>query len=51
MIHRAAPDFWVYYNALPIAVQALADRAFALLKTEVTPILTNWFVELARDNV
>jgi hypothetical protein len=32
--HRAAPDFWVRYNALPAALQALADKAFALLKTD-----------------
>lgn len=34
MIHRAAPDFWVCYRALPLPVQSQADRAFALLKTD-----------------
>ncbi len=34
MIHRAAPDFWVCYRALPLHVRALADKAFALLKTD-----------------
>jgi hypothetical protein len=32
--HRAAPDFWVSYRALPASVQALADKAFALLKAD-----------------
>ena len=34
MIHRAAPDFWAHYRALPLAVQSLADKAFGLLKTD-----------------
>ena len=34
MIHRAAPDFWNSYGALPASIQALADRAFALLKAD-----------------
>jgi hypothetical protein len=34
VIHRAAPDFWVCYHALPVAVQVLADKAFALLKAD-----------------
>ena len=34
MIHRAAPDFWACYGALPSPVQALADKAFSLLKTD-----------------
>ncbi len=34
MIHRAAPDFWVSYRALSPAAQALADKAFALLKAD-----------------
>ena len=34
MIHHAAADFWVAYRALPAEVQALADRAFALLKSD-----------------
>lgn len=33
MIHRAAPDFWACYRALPLPVQVLADRAFSLLRT------------------
>ncbi len=32
--HQAAPDFWIRYRALPADIRALADRAFALLKTE-----------------
>ncbi|MGA2267475.1 MAG: hypothetical protein ABSH44_03295 [Bryobacteraceae bacterium] len=34
MIHRASPDFWISYRALPLAVQKLADRAFAVLKAD-----------------
>lgn len=34
MIHRATPDFWARYRALPIQVQSLADKAFASLKTD-----------------
>jgi hypothetical protein len=34
VIHRAAPDFWVCYGALPLQVRALADKAFALLQTD-----------------
>ena len=34
MIHRAAPDFWACYRALPAAVRTLADKAFALLRTD-----------------
>ena len=34
MIHRATADFWVCYRALPLPVQSLADKAFALLKTD-----------------
>lgn len=34
MIHHAAPDFWSAYNSLPVSVQGLADRAFALLKSD-----------------
>lgn len=34
MIHQAAPDFWACYRALPLPVQALADRALALLRTD-----------------
>jgi hypothetical protein len=32
VIHRAAPDFWICYRALPLPIQSLADKAFALLK-------------------
>ncbi len=32
MIHRATPDFWVRYRALPPDVQILADKVFSLLK-------------------
>lgn len=34
MNHHAAPDFWTCYHRLPAEVQALADRRFALLKTD-----------------
>ncbi len=34
MIHRATPDFWTLYRALPAPVQSLADKAFALLKAD-----------------
>ena len=34
MIHRAAPDFWACYKNLPVEVQRLADRAFALLRDD-----------------
>jgi hypothetical protein len=30
--HHASPDFWACYRGLPAEVQALADKAFALLK-------------------
>ena len=32
MRHRATPDFWECYEALPIAIQRKADKAFAQLK-------------------
>ena len=34
MIHRAAPDYWNCYRALPANIQALADRAFVALKAD-----------------
>lgn len=34
MIHRAAPDFWARYKALPANLRRLADRSFALLKRD-----------------
>ena len=34
MIHYASPDFWVNYRALPAEVQSLADKSFALLKSD-----------------
>ncbi len=34
MIHHATPDFWGSYRSLPASIQALADRAFALLKAD-----------------
>jgi len=30
--HRATPDFWACYRALPGEVRALADKSFALLR-------------------
>jgi hypothetical protein len=32
--HYASPGFWSSYRALPKDVQVLADRCFALLKTD-----------------
>jgi hypothetical protein len=31
--HFADPDFWFHYRKLPGDVQALADKSFALLKS------------------
>ena len=33
MIHHASPDFWAGYHALPAEVQEIADKSFALLKS------------------
>lgn len=33
MTHFANPDFWAAYNALPPDIQSLADKNFALLKS------------------
>ena len=32
--HFATPDFWYHYRQLPAAVQALADKNFALLHAD-----------------
>jgi hypothetical protein len=32
--HYASPDFWASYHALPRGVQSLADKSFALLKSD-----------------
>ncbi len=34
MNHHASPDFWSCYRSLPAEVQALADKCFALLKSD-----------------
>jgi hypothetical protein len=34
VIHHTAPEFWNSYRALPASIRILADRAFALLKTD-----------------
>ncbi len=34
MNHHASPAFWACYRALPESVQALADKAFALLEAD-----------------
>ena len=34
MTHHASPAFWACYRTLPAAIQALADKAFVLLKTD-----------------
>ena len=35
MRHLASPRFWALYDALPADVQALADKNFALLKSDL----------------
>jgi hypothetical protein len=35
MRHFASPAFWERYERLPAAVQSLADKSFALLKTDL----------------
>jgi hypothetical protein len=32
--HYASPDFWKNYRSLPEAIQRLADKSFALLKSD-----------------
>ncbi len=34
MRHLASPRFWTLYAALPVDVRALADKNFALLKSD-----------------
>ena len=34
MNHYASPEFWARYRALPAEVQSLADKSFALLKSD-----------------
>ena len=34
MRHVASPAFWAAYDRLPVAVRALADRNYALLKAD-----------------
>lgn len=34
MRHRATPRFWAHYQALPESVQRLADRCYALLRSD-----------------
>lgn len=34
MNHHASPEFWDRYNTLPTAVQQLARRCFALMKSD-----------------
>ena len=34
MNYFASPDFWAAYRALPVEVQSLADKSFALLKSD-----------------
>ncbi len=34
MKHRASPRFWACYEALPLEVQLLADRAYEQLKAD-----------------
>jgi hypothetical protein len=32
--HFASPEFWLHYRQLPEDIQELADKSFALLKTD-----------------
>ena len=34
MKHRANPKFWRFYGELPVEIQKLADRNFAILKQD-----------------
>ena len=34
MKHHASPAFWTQYRALPDSVRELADKSFALLKSD-----------------
>ena len=34
MNHYASPEFWACYRALPAEVQSLADKSFALLRSD-----------------
>ncbi len=34
MKHHASPAFWTQYHALPESVRELADKSFALLKSD-----------------
>jgi hypothetical protein len=34
LIHSASPEFWDAYRALPSEIRALADKSFALLKSD-----------------
>ncbi len=36
MNHFASPDFWKCYHALPANIRELADKNFALLRTDPT---------------
>ena len=33
MNHYASPEFWACYRGLPVEVQSLADKSFALLRS------------------
>lgn len=34
MTHRASPAFWKAYRALPAGARAMADKSFALLRSD-----------------
>ena len=34
MRHTATPDFWSCYRGLPVSIRDLADKNFALLKSD-----------------
>ncbi|MBC7856332.1 MAG: hypothetical protein IAF94_23115 [Pirellulaceae bacterium] len=35
MRHRATPRFWECYRRLPVEIQALADRCYAMLQADL----------------
>jgi hypothetical protein len=34
VIHHASPAFWKSYEALPAGIREIADKSFALLKSD-----------------
>jgi len=46
--HVASPEFWACYRDLPEAVQALADKNFALLKAHPSILPSTWDYTIVR---